>query len=60
MGVLRKTISFTALFTFDIFTKYRIPHNDFHDPFNDILLTRRCRDVEIYLTTDQRWTTAQR
>ena len=47
MGVLGKTISFMALFTFGIFTKYRIPHNDFHDPFNDILLIRRCRDVEV-------------
>ena len=53
MGVLGKTINFIALFTFGISTKYRIPHNDFLDPFNDILLIRRCGDVEVYLTTDQ-------
>ena len=41
MGVLGKTISFMALFTFDISTKYQIPHNDFLDPFNDILFIRR-------------------
>ena len=47
MGVLGKAISFMVLFTFVIFTKYRIPRNDFDDPFNDILLIRRCRDVEV-------------
>ena len=47
MQVLGKTISFMALFTFDIFTKYRIPHNDFHDPFNNNLLIKRCGDVEV-------------
>ena len=46
MGVLGKTISFMVLFTFGIFTKYRIPHNDFQDPFNNTLLIRRCRDME--------------
>ena len=53
MGALEQTTTFLPLFTFNIFIKYRIPHNDFHDPFNDILLIRRCGDMEVYLTTDQ-------
>ena len=42
-----KLSNFMALFTFGNFTQSRIPHNDFLDPFNDILLIRRCRDVEV-------------